>query len=148
MLDAIYINPIDAEHESKKTTFSIFEFKQLSDQKIALYRHSLFCPVCLQPAYFRRASIDGKQACFGSRHHLSDCSELNSHLRNASDINENSKENTSNNTPKDHDSETEFLIKEQQESANQNHQLIEKSVKEEQGFVIDFSSKIIKRTCC
>jgi len=34
---------------------------------------------------------------------------------------------------------------ETEKSDNQNHQLIEKSVKEEQGFVIDFSAKTIKR---
>ena len=57
-------------------TFSIFEFKHFTAQQIAQYRHSLFCPECLQVAYFRKASKDGKQACFGSRHHLPNCSEL------------------------------------------------------------------------
>ena len=92
MLDAIYMKSIDAVSEEDKITFSIFEFKALPAHQIALYRHSLFCPVCLQPAYFRRASIDGKQACFGSRHHLPDCSELNSHLRNTSADNNDSSE--------------------------------------------------------
>lgn len=92
MLDAICILPKSSLIEStnnfnpnlengqakEKVTFSIFEFKILSAAKIALYRHSLFCPECLQVAYFRRASKDGKQACFGSRHHLLNCSELKS----------------------------------------------------------------------
>lgn len=85
MLDAIYISDIDPKgvlrntgSDTQQITFSIFEFKILSAQKIALYRHSLFCPECLQVAYFRRVSKDGKQACFGSRHHLPNCSELKS----------------------------------------------------------------------
>lgn len=98
MLDAICILPKSSLIEStnnlnpklensqakEKVTFSIFEFKILSAPKIALYRHSLFCPECLQVAYFRRASKDGKQACFGSRYHLSDCSELKSPNKNSS----------------------------------------------------------------
>ena len=60
----------------QQITFSIFEFKHFTAQQIAQYRHSLFCPECLQVAYFRKASKDGKQACFGSRHHLPNCSEL------------------------------------------------------------------------
>jgi len=82
MLDALYIKPNDVDGEDDNITFSIFEFKALPASKIALCRQHLFCPVCLQPAYFRRASSDGKQACFGSRHHLPDCSELNSPSRN------------------------------------------------------------------
>ncbi|TEW55571.1 hypothetical protein E2R68_04065 [Psychromonas sp. RZ22] len=81
MLDAICVLPTKASQiengNIKQITFSIFEFKDFSAEKIALYRHSLLCPVCLQPAYFRRASKDGKQACFGARQHLPDCSELN-----------------------------------------------------------------------
>ena len=86
MLDAIYIpdpyinenkhSEISHSINNKKITFSIYEFKLFSAQQIAECRHSLFCPECLQIAYFRKASKDGKQACFGSRHHLPDCSEL------------------------------------------------------------------------
>ena len=86
MLDAIYIPDPDVNENkqseishsinNKKITFSIYEFKLFSAQQIAKCRHSLFCPECLQIAYFRKASKDGKQACFGSRHHLLDCSEL------------------------------------------------------------------------
>ena len=90
MLDALCILPADLkssikniEDENKcvnhlNITFSIFEFVTFSEQKIALYRRFLFCPVCLQVAYYRQKSKDGKQACFGSRCHLPNCSELNS----------------------------------------------------------------------
>jgi len=73
MLDAICLVPLEPDvnalnnkltldhqrEKTKKVIFSIFEFKQLPASKITLYRHALFCPVCLQPAYFRRASKDG-----------------------------------------------------------------------------------------
>ena len=57
--------------------YSIFEFKRLSESEIDTLRYHLLCPVCQQRAYFRRASKDGKQACFGSRYHQQDCSEFN-----------------------------------------------------------------------
>ncbi|WP_160063574.1 hypothetical protein [Psychromonas sp. L1A2] len=76
------LNTTTKEHQ--QITFSIFEFKHFTAQQIALYRHSLFCPECLQVAYFRRASKDGKQACFGSRHHLPNCSELSKVTKKAS----------------------------------------------------------------
>lgn len=83
MLHAIYtplielnITPQAKQDKASQKTFSISEFKNLSASQITLYRHSLICPVCLQVAYFRRASKDGKQACFGSRYHLANCSEL------------------------------------------------------------------------
>lgn len=94
MLDAIYIpdsvvnenkhSAISHSINNKTITFSIYEFKLFSTLKIAEYRHSLFCPECLQVAYFRKASKDGKQACFGSRHHLPDCSELSKATKKAS----------------------------------------------------------------
>ncbi|MEL0660973.1 hypothetical protein V6255_17725 [Psychromonas arctica] len=76
------LNTTTREHQ--QITFSIFEFKHFTAQQIAQYRHSLFCPECLQVAYFRRASKDGKQACFGSRHHLPHCSELSKVTKKAS----------------------------------------------------------------
>lgn len=147
MLDAIYIKPIETQSESEKITFSIFEFKALPAQQIALYRHSLFCPVCLQPAYFRRASIDGKQACFGSRHHLPDCSELNSHLRNTVNKTDGLSEEyqLTDESQKLLEQKIKAEQQEIQKADNQNHQLIEKSVKEDQGFVIDFSAKTVTR---
>jgi hypothetical protein len=144
MLDAICIIPEDSDtagvNKADKVTFSIFEFKKLPAQKIALYRHSLFCPVCLQPAYFRRASTDGKQACFGARDHLPDCSELNSHLRNASldSLKEDRIENSAEANTMTQQQDTA----KREKIANEDHQLIEETVKAEQGFVIDFSAKI------
>jgi len=121
MLDALYIKPNEAQEE----------------------------PVCLQPAYFRRASSDGKQACFGSRHHLPDCSELNSHIRNTTDT------AGAFNTQTAHSQVVEVLdetleqqqVKTPQQKAVENQQVqsIEKSTKDDQGFVIDFSAKTVSR---
>ena len=72
MLDAICIydkdNPI---------TYSVFEFKRLSEENIDKFRYLLICPDCHHKAYFRCASKDGRQACFGSRYHALDCKEYN-----------------------------------------------------------------------
>lgn len=76
MLDAI----CNFDPERPKT-FSIFDFKVLGDADIDKLRHSLICPVCQQKAYFRKASIDGRQACFGSRYHKTDCAEFNPSAR-------------------------------------------------------------------
>lgn len=76
MLDAI----CDFDKNSEKV-FSIFEFKVLPDNEIDKLRYSLLCSVCRQKAYFRKASVDGKQACFGSRYHDIDCEEFNSSAR-------------------------------------------------------------------
>ena len=133
MLDAICILPKkdDVERDPQsiedemqtQTTFSIFEFKLLSDEKIALYRHSLFCPECLQNAYFRRASKDGKQACFGSRYHLPTCSALNS--RPKTSLLGNDKDKTQSVTKHKHEGQ----------------QKLQQSIEFEDGFTIDFSSK-------
>lgn len=72
MLDAIC--QFDVKNSK---VFSIFEFKTLTNGEIDKLRYSLFCPVCKQKAYFRKASIDGKQACFGSRYHEVNCEEFN-----------------------------------------------------------------------
>ena len=56
--------------------YSVFAFQKLSDAEIELYRQSLTCPVCEGKAYYRKASSDGKAACFGSRYHQLDCSEF------------------------------------------------------------------------
>ena len=61
--------------------YSIFEFKVLPEAEIDKLRYSLLCPVCKQKAYFRKASKDGRQACFGSRYHKMDCSEFNPSAR-------------------------------------------------------------------
>ncbi|WP_019615597.1 hypothetical protein [Psychromonas ossibalaenae] len=72
MLDAICTYDLD-----NPKTYSIFEFKVLPETEIDKLRYSLLCPVCKQKAYFRKASRDGKQACFGSRYHQTDCEEFN-----------------------------------------------------------------------
>ncbi|WP_076410173.1 hypothetical protein [Shewanella sp. UCD-KL12] len=71
MLDAICTfdkdNPI---------TFTVFKFQSLSADEIEQFRQSLICPSCNGKAYFRKASKDGKVACFGSRYHQADCVEF------------------------------------------------------------------------
>jgi len=76
MLDAICTFDKD-----NPKTYSIFEFKVLPEAQIDKLRYSLLCPVCKQQAYFRRASKDGRQACFGSRYHDLDCAEFNPSAR-------------------------------------------------------------------
>jgi len=76
MLDAIC-----TFDEDNPKTYSIFEFKALPEADIDKLRYSLLCPVCKQQAYFRKASKDGKQACFGSRYHDLDCAEFNPSAR-------------------------------------------------------------------
>ena len=76
MLDAIC-----TFDEGNPVTYSIFEFKRLPATEIDKLRYSLLCPVCRQKAYFRRASKDGRQACFGSRYHKQECSEFNPSAR-------------------------------------------------------------------
>ncbi|QYK13608.1 hypothetical protein K0I63_03565 [Shewanella rhizosphaerae] len=72
MLDAV----CRVEGQAEKI-YSVFTFQRLSEQEIEALRQQLYCPVCDGKAYFRKASRDGKAACFGSRYHLVDCSEFN-----------------------------------------------------------------------
>lgn len=76
MLDAIC-----TFDEDNPKIYSIFEFTRLPEAQIDKLRYSLLCPVCRQQAYFRKASKDGKQACFGSRYHAVDCAEFNPSAR-------------------------------------------------------------------
>ena len=167
MLDAICLVPLEPDvnalnnkltldhqrEKTKKVIFSIFEFKQLPASKITLYRHALFCPVCLQPAYFRRASKDGKQACFGSRHHLPDCSELNSHLRKEpmvtpADDSENKRRIESSTKNGRGSVENENLtagFENAEKIEPQDIHFIEQSTQKEHKVVIDFSAKTTKR---
>lgn len=71
MLDAIC-----QYDETKAVTYSVFKFQKLSDVDIEKYRQALFCPACAGKAYYRKASTNGKAACFGSRYHQKDCSEF------------------------------------------------------------------------
>ncbi len=71
MLDAICT--LD---KSQDEPYSVFKFQKLSRDEIEEYRQFLLCPVCRQKAFYRKASKDGKAACFGSRYHKFDCSEF------------------------------------------------------------------------
>lgn len=48
--------------------YSVAEFTALSADSISRLRHELKCPGCGRNAFFRRASIDGRAACFGALH--------------------------------------------------------------------------------
>ncbi len=71
MLDAICVFD-----EAAPITYTVFKFQKLADDEIERLRQSLICPVCNGKAYFRKASKDGRAACFGSRYHQADCSEF------------------------------------------------------------------------
>lgn len=71
MLDAICIYD-----EASPETYTVFKFQKLNEADIEKYRQSLLCPACKQKAYFRKASKDGRAACFGSRYHHADCKEF------------------------------------------------------------------------
>ncbi len=75
MLDAICELETE-EHLTARTSYSVFKFQQLSDEDIERLRQRLICPACGGKAYFRKASKDGKAACFGSRYHQADCIEF------------------------------------------------------------------------
>ncbi|MGL5669365.1 MAG: hypothetical protein ACRDD9_24940 [Shewanella sp.] len=89
MLDAICVLTTEtaAEHASSplrlnpnaqaSVTYSVFKFQQLPEAEIERLRQHLYCPACYGKAYFRKASKDGKAACFGSRYHELDCIEFN-----------------------------------------------------------------------
>lgn len=89
MLDAICVLTTEAaaEHASSLlrlnphaqagVTYSVFKFQQLPEAEIERLRQHLYCPACYGKAYFRKASKDGKAACFGSRYHELDCIEFN-----------------------------------------------------------------------
>ncbi|MDW2170136.1 hypothetical protein R7Z48_11925 [Vibrio sp. 1567] len=69
MIDAI------CTYGSTRKTYSILVFQNLSDSEIEKYRQHLECPECGGQAYYRKKSIDGKAACFGSRYHAEGCNE-------------------------------------------------------------------------
>lgn len=59
-----------------QTVYSVFQFQRLDEAEIERLRQHLYCPACAGKAYFRKASKDGKAACFGSRYHQLDCREF------------------------------------------------------------------------
>ncbi|USD39421.1 hypothetical protein [Ferrimonas sp. SCSIO 43195] len=71
MLDAV------CTHGGEVRTYNIFDFQKLDPAVIELKRQHLQCPNpdCNGKAYYRRASVDGKVACFGSRYHIAECDE-------------------------------------------------------------------------
>lgn len=71
MLDAVC--QLDSE---TSRVYSIFDFQRLDVAEIESLRQQLTCVECGGKAYFRKASIDGKSACFGSRYHKGDCKEF------------------------------------------------------------------------
>jgi hypothetical protein len=75
MLDAICL------HVDAQKTFSILGFQNLPETEIEKYRQHLECPECGGKAYYRKESIDGKAACFGSRYHSDACKEGRSSLQ-------------------------------------------------------------------
>jgi len=48
--------------------YSVIDFQRLTESEIEQLRHSLICPGCREQAFYRKKSVDGKQACFGSRY--------------------------------------------------------------------------------
>ncbi|EOB3920747.1 TPA: hypothetical protein NJZ31_002902 [Vibrio parahaemolyticus] len=71
MIDAI------CTYDGKRKTYNIFNFQKLSNSDIEKYRQYLECPnpKCAAEAYYRKKSVDGKAACFGSRYHVQGCNE-------------------------------------------------------------------------
>ncbi|MDY3586216.1 hypothetical protein RJR36_00230 [Enterobacter asburiae] len=45
--------------------YSVIDFQKLPEKEIEKLRHSLVCPGCREQAFYRKKSVDGKQACFG-----------------------------------------------------------------------------------
>lgn len=71
MIDAV------CTYGEKRKTYNIFNFQKMSNSDIEKYRQYLECPnpKCAAEAYYRRQSVDGKAACFGSRYHVQGCNE-------------------------------------------------------------------------
>ena len=71
MIDAV------CTYDGKRKTYNIFNFQKMPNSDIEKYRQYLECPnpKCAAEAYYRRQSVDGKAACFGSRYHVQGCNE-------------------------------------------------------------------------
>ncbi|MCG9729167.1 hypothetical protein L1D44_04825 [Shewanella sp. Isolate13] len=71
MIDAV------CTYDGKRKIYNIYNFQKLSNSDIEKYRQYLECPnpKCAAEAYYRRKSVDGKAACFGSRYHVQGCNE-------------------------------------------------------------------------
>lgn len=62
--------------------YTTWEFSQLPPAKLEKYRRHIICLECEANAYYRKASSDGKPACFGARPHNTGCYEASSNLTN------------------------------------------------------------------
>lgn len=51
------------------------DFELLPSEKIDLYRCFLKCPECNAISFYRKKTVDGRVACFGSRYHIPGCKE-------------------------------------------------------------------------
>mgnify|MGYP001221597596 CR=1 FL=1 len=54
--------------------YSANQFANLSRQDLSERRQNLICPACDGPAFFRRQTQNGRDACFGARPHADGCS--------------------------------------------------------------------------
>ncbi|TKB50442.1 hypothetical protein FCL40_04615 [Ferrimonas sediminicola] len=60
--------------QERRHLYSIICFQALAEEQIERFRQHLYCPECHGRAYYRKASRDGRSACFGSRYHTEGCS--------------------------------------------------------------------------
>jgi len=67
------MNDARCDHPNADPVYSIYQFQRLTDIEIEKYRHRLFCVNCGAEAFYRRKSISGNSACFGSNYHTSEC---------------------------------------------------------------------------
>ncbi|MGJ0579831.1 hypothetical protein ACR71G_17590 [Xenorhabdus bovienii] len=71
-------------------TYSIVEFQKLPDDDIERLRQFLECRKCGGKAFYRKKSVDGKAACFGSRYHTCDdanpTAQRQNEIRNAIEV--------------------------------------------------------------
>jgi hypothetical protein len=55
--------------------YSAAQFGELPRDIFLNIRHSLVCPECERPAFFRRESHNGRDSCFGARPHAHGCQQ-------------------------------------------------------------------------
>lgn len=64
---------VTCTYPDAKSYYHIEQFLLLTEEDIERYRQHLMCPVCQGKAYFRKQSVNGRSACFGSNYHANDC---------------------------------------------------------------------------
>lgn len=62
-------------HPDSLGIFNIDDFKLCTETEIEKLRQHLECPECKGKSFYRKESVDGKAACFGSRYHSEFCME-------------------------------------------------------------------------